>query len=354
MDFEKKSKLDYELTDYGKLLFGYDERQSSDAFYTPAEKRKANYRSPYFYYLISIPIVMIAWFIASIIVAFQHEGDERWLRFALTMVSIIPMAICIFIVVMIAFGLWGKLYAWRYGDAYSNHNSKRNSICIYEDYVVVVRDNVTTVYLRSMLEEFRLTWDYYIEAKFQDGIQTFLVQIPKSPMTSAKLHAIFGKQLRICKAPRIPQSRFFESLDPICWGEFFGALAFAIISAGVGTTVLCLRIYLHVDVPIFLGVAFIGGGVLLLCGAFSFVPFVKDIVMPFTATAFLIYFPWGMVGALHDAWELGKGFKAYTVFSPFSCIAVFVSSLALLFIASGISALKDYILYGHKLDKKKK
>ena len=84
---------------------------------------------------------------------------------------------------------------------------------------------------------------------------------------------------------------------------------------------------------------------MLLSGIMSFIPFIKDIVTPFLAAAFFIYVPWAMVASLHGIWKLG------TVFSPFSCVALLLSSIGVLFVASGFLAIKDYILYGHKLGK---
>ncbi|MDE7191161.1 MAG: hypothetical protein K2O35_01630 [Clostridia bacterium] len=342
---EQKAQLDYELTDYGKLLFEYNSLEKKLPLYVSSEKRKANLKSPLFYYVISIPIVMICWFIASLISAASLSGDALYLRLGLTLGSLLPMALCCFIVIKIAFGFWGNLYQWKLRGSY---NKKEEYLRVYKDYVVVKKDDVTSVYDMTKIVSVELHWCYYIMFRFQNTSQVFFIEIPPSPISAERLARIFGEKLTVAASKRFAEP---VDLDSKSVGELIIGTLFALFAMGVGVAVICIRVHLGVDVPVFLGIMFIGGGLMLACGILSFIPFVKDIITPFMAGAFFIVMPWGLVSTLHGEWGLGEGFKVFTVFSPFSCFAVVLSSVSVLFIANGVIAIMDYIRYGHKLGK---
>ncbi|MDE7208974.1 MAG: hypothetical protein K2O31_03750 [Clostridia bacterium] len=343
MDTQQQTKLDYELTEYGKLLFEYNTLEKKNPLYVSAEKRKANLKSPLFYFIISIPIIMIAWFIASLISATRLEGDERLGRIVLTLGSLIPMGFCCFFVIMIAFGFWGNLYAWKLKGAY---NKKEEYIRIYKDYLVIKNDEVISAFDLSKIDEIEVYWGYYVKLISQREVYNFFLEIPKRAVIAGQLARNLGKKLTIAESQR--------SFEPVCfdsWREFLVGLFFALLAAGVGIGIICMRLCLDVDVPILIGIMFIGGGLMILCGIFSFIPFVKDIITPLMAAAFFIVIPWGLTGLLHEVWHFGEGINAYTIFSPFSCVALVLSSISVLFVVTAIMAIIDYIRYGHKLGK---
>ena len=342
MDTEKREELGYELTDYGKLLFEYNSLAKKLPIRFSSEMLKENVKSPWFYFLISMPIVMIAWFIASLISASALKGDERLLRIGITLGSLIPISIISFITIWVSFGCFKNFSGW---ESRRPRDKKDEFLRIYEDYFVVKQDEVTSVYDMSQIVKVELHWYRYIKIIFENSSKTFYLGIPPRPMTIEKLAKIFGEKLIVDEPLRSA-----KPVGVISFGEIILGIFLLLFATGMVVGLILMRKYLGVDVPIFLIVMFTGGVLMIAGGILSFIPFVKDIVMPFMAALFFIVIPWELVGTLHRLWNLGEGFKVYTVFSPFSCMALLLSYVSVLFIVSGIKAIKEYKLYGHKLD----
>lgn len=342
MNTENEAKLNYELSDYGKLLFEYNSHERKEAFYVSSEKRKANLKSPFFYYVVAMPFVLIVWFVASLVSVIWLEGDERWLRLGLalgSLVFIVPISV---ITLKLACGYWGKLYDWKIRGSL---NKKESYLRIYEDYVVIKCKDETSVYLRSHITGVELNWNCFIRLKFRSYSKIFFLEIPPHQYSAERLERIFLDKLTIFS------TRYAEPIVCNSVGSVLGGLAFVLLTIGIGVVVVCLNVYEDVPVPIFLGVMFIACGIMGACGSLSFIPFVKDIATPLAGAGMFVVVPWWLALTLHEVMGIAKGIKALLYLSPFTCMAVFLSSFGILFVASGVKAIMDYIRYGHKLGK---
>ncbi|MDE6372770.1 MAG: hypothetical protein K2L61_04425, partial [Clostridia bacterium] len=97
-------KLDYELTDYGKLLFDFD--GNLNGMEMSKQRRKAMVGSFGFYFLIAPVFLMVVWFIASLIANSIKFGFL--VSLGLHVSGFFAMFVMSLILLLSAFGGWGK------------------------------------------------------------------------------------------------------------------------------------------------------------------------------------------------------------------------------------------------------
>ena len=353
-------QLGYELTDYGKLRFDFDGK--IDELEMSSQRRKAMFSNPLFYYLLTLVFILVVWFIASLVINSIKYGFAQ--SFGMHISGLFAVFVMSTIVLLSAFGGWAKfaniaknanagtLRAYREAETKLRDNSisRNNSIQIYEEWLVITNYGWTQVYDLSMVAEVRLENTGRTNKAFT---ATFIstegesvhasVIIPRDKVILIQLKKIFKKKLKIIMLKRAVQC----PNKPI--GTLIGATCFVSIAIFAGTGLILMHYYLEPSIPIFLGLLFIIGGIIGLCGVYSFVPILKDVIMPLLAGVIFIFFPMAIADTILK--ESGGALtikEFFGIFNPLSAAVLFFGWLGLLFVIISIKTLIEYIVYREK------
>lgn len=364
---ESKSKLDYVLPDYGKIKFEY--RDSQNELSMSKHSRRQLYKNLGFYYLMAIVLVMIAWFIGSFISITKQSGFFQAILFHIP--SLLFCAVAGLIIVLSAFGLWGKFMKFAAGQrgkrvAKISRGEKineddiaemsDNAIRVYEQYLVIVNSGKESAYyLDSVFSvDLQSAGDYFFaKFKFADGDYIFArAFIPNQKRLLVQLKKIFDDKLNIIKDKHADDSKSSlrdKVLGDKSVGEFLGILSMCLIAIAVGALVIFLHYRVAPQIPVFLGLFFILVALIGICGLFSAIPEVKDIIVPLLFGITMIFCPTGMFMAVYEAQGVKLAIKDfYLVMTPFSAGAFFFAALGIFILGYGIKSAIEYIKYGGK------
>ncbi|MDE5655114.1 MAG: hypothetical protein K2I46_05845 [Clostridia bacterium] len=357
-------KLTYELSDYGKLLFDFD--GNLNGLDMSKAKRKAMLRSPGFYYMLLLVFTLVVWFLSSLIANsikygfFTSVGGHMQGFFVLFVMCLI--------VCLSAFGGWGKFARWAGRGKLTDvkgfnqsekereeaNNNKNNSIQIYEEYLVITNygwaqsyylDKVAQVILESSDK-----WHMQYKASFisDDGEEVKAnVEIPREPTLIIQLKKIFGDKLKIRNVGQTKRKAIRKRNKSI--GALVGLTCFVSLPILIGIGAIVISYTLIPTMPAFLGVFFIIGGCLGLCGVYDFIPALKDILVPLLFGSVFLFFPISLMQlvfmSMHKALTLKSFFSTFNVFGA---AVIFFGWLGLLFVIVGIKTMIDYIRYREK------
>ncbi|MDE6475179.1 MAG: hypothetical protein K2L70_08785 [Clostridia bacterium] len=352
-------KLDYELTDYGKLLFDFD--GNLNGMEMSKQRRKALVGSLGFYILIAPVFLMVVWFIASLISNSIKFGF--WKSLGLHLSGFFAMFVMSLILLLSAFGGWGKFARMASRGKLSDikefnareieqeeiSSKKRNSIQIYEEWLVITNCGWTEVYDMSMLEKVKLEGNdvrnksYIISFTSTKGETVYsALTIPREKTLIIQLKKIFKDKLVIQN--RVAQKRGKLRNKPV--GTLIGLTFFVSIFILAGIGIILMHFYIEPSIPIFLGAFFIIGGCIGLCGVYDFIPALKDVLVPLLFGSVFMFFPISIVQVI--AKQSGGVMSVkdiFGIFSPISAAVLFFGWLGLLLIYTGIKNIIDYIRY---------
>ncbi|MDE6210457.1 MAG: hypothetical protein K2G42_00565 [Clostridia bacterium] len=353
-------KLDYELTDYGKLLFDFD--GNLNGMDMSKQRRIAMVSSPGFYFLIAPVFLMVVWFIASLIANSIKFGFL--VSLGLHFSGFFALAVMSLILLLSAFGGWGKFARMasrgKLGDIKEFNASerekeeilskKRNSIQIYEDWLVITNCGWTGVYDLSMLAKVKLEGNdvrnksYVLSFTSTKGETIYsALSIPREKTLIIQLKKIFKEKLVIQN--RVAQKRAGKLINkPI--GTLIGLTFFVLIFILAGVGVILMHFYLDPSIPIALGAFFIIGGCIALCGVYDFIPALKDVLVPILFGSVFMFFPMSIVQVIAKQSDGAMSVKdLFGIFNPISAAVLFFGWLGLLLIYTGIKNIVDFIRY---------
>lgn len=380
IDFSKRSrsfKTDERPDDLGKLIYEFDD--SHTAYDMSKDRRKRIPKSPGGIFMLCILAFLAGWFLYSFINVTVSSG---FLMALLTHLSgFFVLFVAGAIIVLSAFGLWGKFarFAFKHKLARGKNAADRrqleqleeqleeaderkplrNAISIYEDYIVIVNNGNEKVYDRSRLRGVRLT-------KYGYGKKvTFTSELGDSAYASAvlnreavtEINRIFRdyiiKPIKYkYKEPkdRYKHERVRKVRDWQCntsAGTLVGLTFFMLVIMGVGITLILLHCYVTAQIPVFLGIFFLAGGVLGMFTVYEFVPIIKAFFIPFGFGVLLSVCPMGLLSTIFGAQGIAFTLKSvFGIFSPLSAGIVFLSLMGLLILLYSFVALYKYIRYG--------
>lgn len=354
-----KFKLDYELTDYGKLLFDFD--GNVNGLDMSKERRKAMFRNPAFYYMLALAALLIIWYIASFISNAIKYGFLKSL--SLHVDGIFVLVVMCLIIGLSAFGGWGKLIRFasrgKLTDVKGFNESEKvreevgildkNAIHIYEEYLVITNLGRTKAYyldkVAKVILESRDKSHMMYTAKFVsiDGeeVESY-VDIPREKSIIIQLKKIFGDKLtfKYTGEKKVAVLQRNKSI-----GSLAGLTLFVSIFILVGIGAIVLHFYMP-NIPIILGVMFIGVGCIALCGVYDFIPALKDVLAPTAAGALFIYFPIAFAQLIYSASGTELTIKSFfSLFNILGAAVIFFDGLGFLFVLVGIKTAIDYIRY---------
>lgn len=360
-------KLTYELPDYGKLLFDFD--GNLNGLEMSKQRRKAMFRSVGFYYLITPVFVMVVWFIASLIINSIKYGFLK--SVGLHASGFFALFVMSLILLLSAFGGWGKFMRWagrrNLADIKGfNQNerereevsqSRHHSIQIYEEYLVVTNfgwsqayyfDKVAQVILESA-DKFHTIYKVKFISVDGEEVKSY-VQIPREKTIIIQLKKIFGEKLKIKNAGQTKKTAVLRRNKSI--GSLIGLTLFVSIPILAGIGVILMHFYVAPSIPAVLGVFFIFGGCIALCGVYDFVPALKDVLVPILFGSVFLFFPMSIIQVIIEHSNAGLTLKQmFGIFHPISVAVFFFGWLGLLCIFVGIKNLIDYIRYRDKKEK---
>ena len=364
---ESSFKLGYELSDYGKLKFEYDEVQNG--LEMSSQRRKAMLKSPGFYYMMFLVLFLVVWFIASLISNSSKHGFL--VSLGLHASGFFALFVMCLIVLLSAFGGWGRFMRWASGKKTDVKNfnkseneikdfyeTKKNSIHIYEEWLVITNYGYTQVYYLDKVASVRLEPDNVFEDSLNayftsiDGeVAHACVRIPYEKTLFIQLKKLFGDKLTIHKKERAHKA-VLKRNKPI--GTLIGLTLFVSIAILAGVGVIVMHYLLEPSIPIFLGAFFIIGGCIMLCGVYDFIPVLKDVLVPIMAGSIFLFFPISLIQLVYASNEIALTLKSFfEIFTVYGAAVVFFGWLGLMFVFIGIKTAIDYIRYGEKRSKKK-
>ena len=126
-----------------------------------------------------------------------------------------------------------------------------------------------------------------------------------------------------------------------------GLTFFKLAVMGAGIAVILLHYYVAAQIPVFLGVFFLAGGVAGMFTVYQFVPIIKAFFIPFAFGCLLLVCPMGLLSAIFGAQGIAFSLKSiFGIFSPINVGFVFLSSVGLIIFLYSFVALYKYIRYG--------
>ncbi len=371
-------KLNEIPKDLGNLIFECDDSQTM--YDMSDDKRKAMFRSPAMYVLLAILAFMIGWYVYSLVSMSLREGFLT--AFVSHLSGLMLLAVAGAILVISAFGLWGKFMRFAFKkDLVRAHGSDgarmralkqeieetdarkpvRNALSIYEDYIVVVRKGKIAAYARSAVSGVSVRsfgMDRKVVFVSESGEKAFFVV---SQDNAREIRRIFNDLL--IESPQydelMKKSAENRRRDPkkartkTKWhcdksrGAMAGLTLFMLIPMGAGAAVIALHYYVNAQIPMFLDVFFIMGGVIGLFSVYSFIPVVHTFVMPFSFGVMLTVAPMGILGAIYSAEEIVFTFsEIFKVFTPLNAGFVFLTLMGVFAVLYSFYALYKFIRYG--------
>ncbi len=345
-------RLGCELSDYGRLLYECDD---SLGMYGASQQRlKAVFRNPVFYYFSLIIVMLVIWFVASLIFNIVRHG------FLASIGMNIGGFITLFVISLIVFssfgGVWSKLLKRLIGkkenkqEMVSIVENKRNAIQIYQDWLVITNLGIVEVYDIHMVEKVRLSFinnkkGYHMAFYAVNGVVKFAkVKIPCQRYMIIRLQKIFGDKLVVER----PYKKFVIQTTKSA-RDIILPIAFVSLAIILGAGLIVMHYLVSQSVPIILGIFFIIGGVAAICGILDFIPILKDVVLPFLVCAVFFGFPYMILYTTYNANGLElTASRFFQVFNPIGVAVIFLGGLGLLFIIKAIKTLIEYIKYRGK------
>ena len=338
--------------DLGKKVYGFGKTKKKINAKTGG--RKQVWRSPAAIYLYIVSAFLLFWFLYTVISDALQGGAKTLLGH---IGDFIVLAVCLLIVFLSMFKLWGKFLRFAAG-----HKLVRNSaevaddaemmenyydsleydgidktdkpvFEVYEDYIrvtdgdkvkVVRRSGVSLITARTMDKDFFVTIvSYNMEFVSCNGVRLPLRELKK-------LKAVFGSKLEI---KPLYGSEDKKGGAKEKWNEFrenfdttrIAGLVMGIIAVLVGFAVIGLHYVPGSTIPAEGGAIFIGIGAIVICTAFSFVPVVLAFIIPLFFGCMFVVFP--VVLCLLVSNTTG-------VPLPFSSLQEFLTSFSMLYCAS--------------------
>lgn len=369
-------EVDYELSDYGKLRFEYDDKVSQLDM-TP-QKRKRLYKSFGFYYILAVIIILIIWFIASLISNAIKFGF--WKSLGMHISGGFALFVMSLIILLSAFGGWGKFARLVNGGNLKNvkkfkeeekinddmNMSRSNAVRIYDEWLVITNQGWSNTYYLDKVAQVKLkqfgAYGKYFTLSFVsfDGEIAFAkVIIPSEKMYMINLRRIFGDKLCVEKIESMPSVE--KASHPVktaikkrnkSIGELIGLTCFVGIFILAGILVIWMHYNVEPSIPAFLGGFFIAVSCIALCGIYDFVPILKDVLVPILFGAVFMFFPISLIKVIYKSNDTALTIKSLLgVFTPISAAVVFFGWMGLLFVIVGIKTAIDYIRYREKKDK---
>lgn len=353
---ESEFKIGYELTDYGKLLFEYDD--SLGILDMSKQKKKAMLKQPMFYWLLLVGAVLIVWFVVSLVSNSIKHGFLQSVGLHMSGgFALLVMGTIIFLSIG---GQWGKFARWstrkklKVKEFNKSENlreeyldTQKNVLQIYEDYIVITQSGQCKAYNMRAVRKVKLCYadkygrNFYL-AFFADGGE-FAISKAAIPSEKANIFAIkkiFGRLLEEEKINQKSKTSHSQLIAPI----IFASLA---IIAGGG--VIAMHFIVDNSIPIFLGAFFIIGGLIGLCASLNSLPILKDAVLPILVGAVFLFFPYMLISTVYNSKGIALTVKHFfEVFNVFGAAVIFFGALGVVFVYSGIKAFINYIRFREK------
>lgn len=345
-------RLGCELSDYGRLLYEYDD--SLGMYGTSQQKLKVVFRNPVFYYFSLIILMLVIWFVASLIFNIVRHGFLA--SIGMNIGGFVTLSVISLIVFSSFGGVWSRLLKRLIGkkenkqEMVSIVENKRNAIQIYQDWLVITNLGIVEVYDAHMVEKVKLSFinhkkGYHLAFYAVNGVVKFAkVKIPCQQYMIIQFQKIFGDKLVVER----PQKKLVLQTNKSA-RDILLPIAFVSLAIILGAGLIVMHYLVSSSIPIFLGVFFIIGGMIAICGILDFIPILKDVVLPFLVGAVFVGFPYMVLHTVYDANDVElTAQNFFQVFNPIGVAVIYFGGLGLLFIIKAIKTLIEYIKYREK------
>lgn len=372
--YYKRFVVDDPPQDLGGWKYGVD--NSKTQYDLHKGQKAAVLKSPVAIYMLALSAFLLFWFIYSFVHATITEGNVYVIVKFLP--SFFVLAVCIAIVFLTVFGVWGKFVRWTLknkmtgGAAHDIHIlqaqveaadanvGRENALNVYEDYIEVVNSGTRRVLDRSVLRNVIIKkHGRYCSIRFISLRGEPVYADAKIP--TADIHVlkeIFGGICTVEKARRIKTSRIkddvyvephYERGDFSFDGGKVAGIVMGFICAAVGGVVIALHYCVNEKIPEFLGMFFIAGGVLVITTVFAEFAVVKVFIIPFLFGAILTGFPFMLIFSVAQtegtAVTLPTFHEFLCSFSPLNGGMFFLAGIGLMLIIYSVVRLIKYLRY---------
>ncbi len=361
-----------EERELGAFLFEYDD---STNIYTHSTSLKKALKSPITYYFMAIMLFLLGSIIFGAVSMPKFVGI-KW-TILIVVVNLFVFAMILLIVLTTVFGWWGKIL--RFGmrnpeflskrgidkqrqqeaiaqmKAAESNKASRNSLTVYENYVEVVNRGYVSLYKKEHIKSFVIvryrkffrikiisnTLNIaYSEAMIPDEFLGTFIRATADISTTQE-NGFVEKNSPL----KVKEIKYTSSSAPSI-GSLIGITFFLLLPIGMGIFLIAGHYYINPVFPVFLGIVFIIGGFVALCGLYSFIPFVKHVLVPMAFGVMFTLGPVFLLKQIYLALEIKLTVYSYFAFTnPVTLGFSFIISLGFFIIAYSIRSIMDYILY---------
>lgn len=344
-------------TNAGRLIYEYGNA------YTELDmsiRRKKQARGNFFGVILPVfSALLVIWYFTSLIYGLVTE-DSIGNVIVKHLLPLLIVGICVAILLMSYFGVWGKFFRLTYRPHYGSsawfrrHNAEvyssmkqadsnlsyQTTIAVTENYVLIWLYGIQYTFDKSLCRaRIEIAENIDLTLIIGDDEVKFPLELPKGNIY--KINRAFKKKTEIIRA-KSPQEASKKKFGGYSLGDVIsGTIVACIIIAG-GGVLIALSL-----TPAFLGIVLIGFGALALCNVFHHITFVSKALLPFVVGLTLTV---GAVGLLFFVEEELSG-KSLTIISLLThCTAiragcVFFIFLGLYTVAFAISETVRFIKY---------
>ncbi|MDE7336535.1 MAG: hypothetical protein K2N32_00270 [Clostridia bacterium] len=349
----------------GTLLFEYDDTKN---LYNSSMKIKRAKKSPWTYYFSAVLLFLFGWIIYSVVVLSIENSIK--LALILSVSNLFVFAFLTFLTITIIFGAWGRIMRFamrnpeflhkvgaeksRQQDAINamlNAETKkphRNALSVYENYIEIVNDGKTTLYKKEHVQKLVVVKDR----------KKFTVRMISNTHKSVEAKVFIpveylGNFVRVCSdiSTRYENSLGYDtsiSLDRSV-GSLIGLTLFVLIPVALGSALIWAHYCVDEVFPAFLGIFFIMGGILLICGLYSFIPFVKHVMVPMLFGVLFTIGPLLLSLQLFNAIGIVLNARNYFTFlNPITLGFTYIMAIGLVVVLSSVRSMVDYFIFIRK------
>ncbi|MDE6758282.1 MAG: hypothetical protein K2J89_03270 [Clostridia bacterium] len=348
----------YDFGDYGKLIYECDD--SLGEYETSQLKRKALIKSPRLYFFIAVILIMVSWFIASLISNAIKHGFLVSIGMHIT--GFFALFVMSLIIILSIGGFWGKMVRWNADRKKSNLkefinredqrdeflNSGKNVLRIYKDRIVIIEKRESIVFDTNDIKKVRISYAANQEKEGYNAIfftdkgkfKISRALLPLGKKTLIQFKKIFREKLEIDSSVKNARSK-----KPL--RSYIAPLLFVSLGILFGIVTIVLHFALDKSIPIFLGGFFIICSFVGICCILDFISALKDIALPLLVSVLFLSFPYMTLYTIYNANGIALTAKVFfEVFNPIGAAVIFFGSLGLTFIFDAIKTAIDYVRYG--------
>ncbi len=363
------------MDDPPENLYGwkYGVDDSKTQFDLHKGQKAAVLKSPMAIYMLALAAFLLFWFTYSFVNAAITEGNVYVIVKFLP--SFFVTAVCVAIVFLTVFGVWGKFVRWTLKkkmtggeatdvrilqaqtEAADENQGRECALNVYEDFIEVTNNGTRQVLDRGLLRSVKIKkHGRFCRAEFISlrGESVYSdAEIPASDVH--RLKEIFGGVCTVEKAKRfkgeaqVHVEPHYEKADFSFGGGKVAGIVMGFICAAVGGAVIALHYCVDARIPQFLGMFFMAGGVLVVAAVFSELAIVKEFIIPFLFGAIFTGFPFMLVFSVAQSEGVAVTFPTFheflCSFSPLNGGMFFLAGMGLMLVIYSFVRLFKYLRY---------